>query len=126
MEFLGKWIVKKSMYPTEDGIKHLTKDELLALGCDDEDLQMFSSVIVIKDDGTMDTLVQIPADQIESARAEGAPVDENGCIPVESTVWKEENGEFVYCENGEFVPFTVTEEGYLRYAGGMMLLEKAE
>ena len=70
MDFLGKWIVKKTMFPTEDGIKHLTKDELLALGVD-EDLEMFDSVILVKDGGIMEMLVQIPADQVEAAKAEG-------------------------------------------------------
>lgn len=124
MEYLGKWAVKKSMYPTEEGIKHLTKEELIAAGADSDDLSMFDSVIVIKDDGTMDTLVQVPADQIEEAKAQGAPVDENGCILVETSTWKEENGAYFYEISGETVPFELTEDGLLKYAMGMMLLEK--
>ena len=123
MEFLGKWIVKKTMFPTEDGIKHLTKDELIALGIE-EDLEMFDSVIYVKDGGIMETLMQIPADQVEAAKAEGAPVDENGCICMDSVAWKEEDGNFFYEENGEFVPVQLTDDGYLMFASGMMLLEK--
>ena len=123
MEFLGKWIVKKTMFPTEEGVKHLTKDELIALGIE-EDLEMFDSVILVKEDGIVETLVQIPADQIEAARAEGAPVDESGCICVGSAAWKEENGQIFYEENGEFVPAQFTDDGYLIFASGMMLLEK--
>lgn len=123
MEFLGKWIVKKTMFPTEDGIKHLTKDELIALGIE-EDLEMFDSVILINEGGTVETLIQLPADQIEAAKADGAPVDENGCICVDSVAWKDENGQFLYEENGEFVPAHLTDDGYLIFASGMMLLEK--
>lgn len=123
MKFLGKWIVKKTMFPTEDGIKHLTKDELIALGIE-EDLEMFDSIILVKEDGIVETLVQIPANQVEAAKAEGAPVDENGCICVGSAAWKEEGGEVLYEENGEFVPFELTDDGYLKFASGMMLLEK--
>jgi hypothetical protein len=124
MEFVGKWIVKKTMYPTEEGVKHLTKEELVALGADMDDLRMFDSVIVVKDDGTIETLVQVPADQIEEAKAQGAPVDENGCILVETSTWKEENGAYLYEISGETVPFKLTEDGLLEYAMGMMLLEK--
>ena len=111
------------MFPTEDGIKHLTREELNALGVE-EDLEMFDSVILVKDGGIMEMLMQIPADQVEAAKAEGAPVDENGYICVDSVTWKEEGGEFLYEENGEFVPAQLTEDGYLKFGAGMMLLEK--
>ena len=31
-----------------------------------------------------------------------------------------------YEENGEFVPFVITEDGFLRFAAGMMLLERTK
>lgn len=126
MEFIGKWIVKKTMHFGEDGVKHLTKEELIAVEGDDADLEMFNSIVNIKEDGVIETLVQVPADQVEEAKAQGAPVDENGCICVDKMAWKEENGEILYEENGEFVPFVLTEDGLLRFAAGMMLLERTE
>ena len=124
MNIVGKWTVKKTMYPTSDGVKHLTKDELIALNVDMEDLQMFDSVINFKDDGTAITLVKIPDEQIEAAKAEGAEIDDDGCVIVESAEWKEENGEYML-DQGGWMPLSFTEDGLMVYAMGMMLLEKA-
>ena len=125
MKYLGKWRVKKTMFPTEEGVKHLTKDEILATGqVDPDDLEMFDGIMEVREDGTFVTLIQVPADQIEAAKADGAPVDENGFICVDQTTWKEENGAYFFEMNGETVPFKLTEDGLLEYAMGMMLLER--
>ena len=125
MEFLGKWRVKKTMFPTDEGVAFMTKDEILATGqVDPDDLEMFNGIMEVREDGTFVTLIQVPADQIEAAKAEGAPVDENGFICVDQTTWKEENGAYFYEMSGETVPFTLTEDGLLEYAMGMMLLER--
>lgn len=124
MDIIGKWIVKKAMYPGEEGMLHLTKEEMIAHGVDEDDLEMFGSVIEFKADGTVETKVQIPADQIEAAKAEGAPVDADGCIVVDSTTWKEEGGAYLYDLGGDFAPLDETEDGLLSFGMGMMLLEK--
>lgn len=122
MEFIGKWKVLKTMYPTSDGIKHLTKEELIALG--EEDLQMFDSVIEFAADGSVNTLIPVPADQIEAAKADGLEIDENGYACVEKTEWKTEDGKAFVSMDGDFVPLELTQDGLLKYAMGMMLLEK--
>ena len=125
MGLIGRWKVKKTMYPTEDGIKHLTKEELIALGvCDEDDFKVFDSVIEFKADGTVVTMIRIPAEQIEEAKSEGAPVDDNGWLCVEASVWKEENSKASYKLGDDFVPLDFNEEGLLLYAMGMMCLEK--
>ncbi len=127
MELIGKWKVKKTMYPTSEGIKHLTKEELIALGVyDEEDFKMFDSVVEFKADGTVTTMIQIPANKIEEAKAEGASVDEDGFICVDSQEWKEEDGKAFYNLGDEFVPLLLNEEGLLAFAGGMICLEKVE
>ena len=126
MELIGKWKVKKTMYPTQDGIKHLTKEELIDLGVyDEDDFKMFDSVVEFKSDGTVATMIQIPAEQLEEAKAEGAPVDENGFICIETSEWKED-GKAYYKLGNDFVTLSFNEEGLLAFAGGMMLLEKME
>jgi hypothetical protein len=125
MEFIGKWRVKKSIYPTEDGMKHLTKEELIAAGVDDEDaLQMFDAIIEIKENGAIDTLIQVPEEMLEEAKAQGADVDENGCVKVESTTWSEKDGRYYYFVGGEDAPLELNEDGLLPFAMGMMLLER--
>lgn len=124
MEFIGKWTVKKSIYPTEDGMKHLTKEEMLAAGVDEEDLQMFGSIIEFKADGAVDTLVQVPEAMWAEAKADGAELDENGCIKVDSSTWSEKDGKYYYSVGGEDAPLELTEDGLLTFAMGMMLLEK--
>jgi len=123
MDFIGTWKVKKSMVFTDDGMKHLTKEEMIANDIEVES-DMFSAVVVFKEDGTYETMVQIPEDQIEAAKAEGAPVDENGCICVGASTWYEKNGAYYFEQGGEECPIEITEEGLLKFSMGMTLLEK--
>ena len=67
-------------------MQSMTKEELIALG--EEDLQMFDSVIEFAADGSVNTLIPVPADQIEAAKADGLEIDENGYACVEKTEWK--------------------------------------
>ncbi len=125
MELIGKWRVKKTLFPTEEGVAHLTKDEILAMGVEDpEILEIFNATMLIEADGTFVTLVPVPEEHLEEAKAEGAEIDENGCIRADETTWKEVNGEYFFEQDGQSVPFNFTSDGLLEYAMGMMLLEK--
>lgn len=123
MDFIGTWKVKKAMAFTEDGIKHLTKEEMIANDIEVES-DMFSAVVVFNEDGTYTTMVQITEDQIEAAKAEGAPVDENGRICVGTSTWYEKDGRYYFEQSGEECPIETTEDGLLKFSMGMMLLEK--
>ena len=126
MEFIGKWKVLKTMYFTEDGVKHLTKEEIIAQDGEDADLQMFDAIIEFTEDGAVKTLVHVPADQIEEAKAAGMPIDADGFMLVEESEWKEEDGKaYMAQEDGPFF-LELTEDGLLKFAMGMMLLEKID
>ena len=70
----------------------------------------------------------------EEAAKHGAVVREDGYAAVESTAWKEENGKFYYDTKIEgevlgekvdsFAEIPVTEDGYLLYSFGMIILER--
>lgn len=124
MNIVGKWRVAKTMYPTDEGVKHLTKDELLELNVDQEDLTMFACVIEFKAEGTVETRIQVPPEAVEETRAAGVPLDADGWAVMESSTWKEDETGFSYVLDGESVPLTETEDGLLTFAMGMMLLEK--
>lgn len=124
MEFIGKWHVKKAMYFTEDGIKHLTKDEIIAIEGEDADLQMFSPIIQFCADGAIKTLVSVPAEELEEAKGAGMEIDADGFAVVEESQWKKDGDQVIMDQGGEIVPIEFTEEGLLKYAMGMMLLEK--
>ncbi len=124
MEFIGKWKVLKTMYFTEDGIKHLTMDEIVAIEGEAADIQMFSSVIEFTADGAVKTLIPVPAEAVEEAKAAGMEIDAEGFACVEQSEWKEEGGIPVMDQGGEVAPLELTDDGLLKFGMGMMLLEK--
>ena len=56
----------------------------------------YSSVTEITEDGQLTMGMQLPPEAIEDAKAQGAPVTEDGMIVAEQHEWKEENGELFY------------------------------
>ena len=92
----GKWVVKEiGVFDMEAGLKMTPAAEILA--SDDpmmeEYKQMALAVMVLSEDGTANTYVNLPEEMLEQAKAEGAPVTEYGIL-VESKELKVENGEF--------------------------------
>lgn len=124
MKFIGKWKVLKTMSFTEDGIKHLTKEEIIEQDGEDAELDLFGSVIEFTADGAIKTLVPVPADKIEEAKAEGLEIDAEGFACLDQLEWKEEGDNVFMSQDGELVPLELTEDGLLKFAMGMMLLEK--
>lgn len=139
MSIIGKWKTKKMLAFGPDGMQLMTLDEAKTL--DEETAEelvktMTTTIVDINADGTVYTRIIIPADQIEEAKAQGAPLEADGTIIADRKPWKEENGEYFYDTGeqreigGEAVSswdkLSLDAEGYLPYASGMMLLEKAE
>lgn len=124
MNLIGKWKIAKTMFATEDGINHLTKEEIIEAGGDGEDLQLFESVIDFTADGKINTLLKVPEDQIADAKAAGLEIDKSGLAIIDSAEWTEEDGKFFAVIGGESAPLEKTPDGYLLYGMGMMLLEK--
>ena len=125
MDFLGTWYTKKAMTFTEDGVTHLSKEEMEAKGLLDEDSeQLFDSGIEIKADGTIVQFVVVPPEVAEQAKAEGEAVDEQGHIIVGEATWKETENGPVYCMDGQEMPLEL-DNGLLKFAMGLTLMEKA-
>lgn len=82
----------------------------------------------------MNTLMRVPEDKLELAKAQGAVIDEDGFAAVEQTTWKEKGGKFFYDtkvkgevlgqEVDPFAEIPVTEDGCLVIAYGTMILER--
>lgn len=95
----GKWKIKTlATYVPEEGFKKLTLDEVFALPDtpEKEELLKLTSTVMEIDETTLKLLAAIPADQLEAAKAAGAPVNEDGCILIQETSVKVENGDFYY------------------------------
>ena len=134
MSFFGKWIVNDIMVFGEDGAKYMTVDEIK--GTPEEEMygELLNTVVCISPTA-MDTYMVIPEDQIEEAKAAGAPLTEHGILAQSSEV-KEENGEYYYDSRTEgevggeeisrFVKLELDADGFLPFAGGMYRLKKAE
>ncbi|MBR4881159.1 MAG: hypothetical protein IKU19_04455 [Clostridia bacterium] len=138
MDIVGKWQVAKVAMLGEDfEMKMVSAEEILAMPDNDETAQykeMVSAINEFTADNRVLTYVPIPEYQIEEARAEGLVITEDGYGIVDETDWKEENGKILYNtrEEGEIMgekvdPYVVLEidaEGYIPFAGGMMMLKK--
>jgi len=134
MDIRGIWKVKEVRVPTPDGTKVFTPDN------PPEDERFESSAEFLQyrmefaEGGVLNTLMFVPEEMREEAAKHGAVVREDGYAPIESTVWKEENGKIYYDTkiDGEvlgekvdsFAEIPVTEDGRLLYSYGMILLER--
>ena len=135
MDIRGIWKVKEVRVPTPDGTKVFTPDN------PPEDERFESSAEFLQyrmefaEGGVLNTLMFVPEEMREEAAKHGAVVREDGYAPIESTVWKEENGKIYYDTKIEgevlgekvdsFAEIPVTEDGCLLYSYGMILLERA-
>ena len=89
MEFNGKWIAATMLNFTEEGMKQTPIEELdLA---DTDMAQLASSFLIISDD-KIETCIQLPAEVVEEARAEGAPVSDDGIMVVQTQPIKIKDG----------------------------------
>ncbi len=134
MDIRGIWKVKEVRVPTPDGTKVFTPDN------PPEDERFESSAEFLQyrmefaEGGVLNTLMFVPEEMREEAAKHGAVVREDGYAPIESTVWKEENGKIYYDTKIEgevlgekvdsFAEIPVTEDGRLLYSYGMILLER--
>ena len=140
MKYTGKWRVHSAMtFDEEKGLVFKTLDEMLAADPADETAaQMKMTEIVITEDGRILTTMPIPEgtpkEAIEAAKASGMHIIDDSCALLDSTEWKEENGEIKFDSKvkgevlGEAVdpwlPLAEDENG--RLALQVMLLERAE
>ena len=134
MDIRGIWKVREVHVPTPEGEMVFTPDN------PPEDERFEGSAELMKDltefaeDGVLNTLMFVPEEMREEAAKHGAVVREDGYAAVESTAWKEENGKFYYDTKIEgevlgekvdsFAEIPVTEDGYLLYSFGMIILER--
>ena len=134
MDIRGIWKVKEVRVPTPDGTKVFTPDN------PPEDERFESSAEFLQyrmefaEGGVLNTLMFVPEEMREEAAKHGAVVREDGYAPIESPVWKEENGKIYYDTKIEgevlgekvdsFAEIPVTEDGCLLYSYGMILLER--
>ena len=93
MELTGKWVVATMLAFTDDGMKQTPVEEI---DTSDSDMaQMASSFLIISDE-KIETCIQLPAEVIEEARADGAPVSDDGVLVGETYPIKIENGTVYY------------------------------
>lgn len=135
MDIRGIWKIKELRMPTPEGEKVFTPDNIP----DKEEFydiaQMMRCITEFAEDGVLNTLLFVPEEMREQAKAQGAVVRDDGYAVVESTQWKEENGKFYYDTKTEgevlgekvdpFAEIPVTPEGYLMYGYETILLERA-
>ena len=138
MNIIGRWnVAKVAMFDENFTLKFVTAAELDAMTDRpevEEYKQMFSAKVEFTADGKVLTIVPVPADQIEEAKAEGATLTDDGYVIMDQRDWKEENGRFFYNtgnsgtvmgeEIDPYVPLDVDADGNLPFSGGMMLLQK--
>lgn len=126
MNLIGTWKVKKVMTFTEDGPVHITYQEFLDSGAEDGDVaQMFATLLEIGEDGAMNLYMQLPEEVIAEAKAEGAPVDENGRLLAEAYQWTQNGDVISYTVDDCEVILELDEEGLLKFQQGFLLMEKA-
>lgn len=138
MNIVGKWKIAKVAKMDENfEMKMVSAEEINALPDNEENAQYKEMVSAINEftvDNRVLTYVPIPEGQIEEARAEGIVITDDGYGIVDETDWKEEDGKILYNTrtDGEimgeeidpYVVLEMDEEGYIPFAGGMMMLEK--
>ena len=134
MDICGIWKVKEVRVPTPDGEKVFTPDNPPEDERFEGSAELMKYLTEFAEDGVLNTLMFVPEEMREEAAKHGAVVREDGYAAVESTAWKEENGKFYYDTKIEgevlgekvdsFAEIPVTEDGYLLYSFGMIILER--
>ena len=134
MSIIGTWKVKRLFtFDPEEGMKAISVEE--AKKVDDEEIQKMTSMILkISAEGQLIMGMQLPAELLEEAKAQGAPVTEDGMMIAEQHEWKEENGEFFYHtgiegtvgdeEVSPWEKLNIDADGLLEMMGGMLAFEK--
>lgn len=133
MNIIGKWKVKKiGVLQPDFSLKMYTPQELETLDDAEEYIKMASSIIEFLSDGTMNTLLSVPEDLVNQCLEEGMEIVAGFAI-MDSTAWKEENGEYFYDTKIEgeifgekvssFEKLKIEDDGILY---SQMLLEKLE
>lgn len=106
MNLIGKWKVKEMLhFSLENGMEWKTLEELAAMGEDEDSLSMYrNSVMIFHENGTVETLMPIPADltqeQIDAAIEEGKKISD-GMIVLDNKEWKIEDGKNLYNTGNE-------------------------
>lgn len=92
MDIRGIWKVKEMRLPSPDGELVFTPGNLP----DDEQFEEFGRMMQCRtefaDDGSLNTLMFVPEEMKAEAAEHGVVVREDGYAVIESTTWKEENG----------------------------------
>lgn len=134
MDIRGIWKVREVHVPTPEGEMVFTPDNPPEDERFEGSAELMKYLTEFAEDGVLNTLMFVPEEMREEAAKHGAVVREDGYAAVESTTWKEENGKFYYDTKIEgevlgekvdsFAEIPVTEDGYLLYSFGMIILER--
>lgn len=84
-----------------------------------EAAQQAASMVLLLAEGVAKMGVCVPEEQRAMALAEGAPMDENGCIFHQEAALVEENGTYYIDADGDKMTLEFNDEGYLVWPGGM-------
>ena len=126
MDIIGKWKVKKLglMQPEDMSIKMFTPTELESLEDNEDYIKFASSIYNFSNDGKLDIFLEIPEESLESAKEEGLEV-KDGVAIIESTEWKEENGEYFYDTHieGEFLGEEVSPYNKIEVDGDCLIMD---
>ncbi|MDD6848517.1 MAG: hypothetical protein PUD53_07120 [Oscillospiraceae bacterium] len=96
MNITGKWKVKKiGVLQPDFSLKMYTPQELETLEDAEEYIKIAGSIIEFLPDGTMNTLLPVPKELESQLIAEGKKIVDGFGI-MDTTTWKEENGEYFY------------------------------
>lgn len=101
MNLIGKWKVKEAInFSPENGMEWKTVDELEALGQDESTIATYRNTLtVFNEDGTMETLMTLPADctqeMLDELIAEGKEI-RDGMAVISKEEWKTEDGKNYY------------------------------
>lgn len=77
-----------------------------------ETAQEAANMVLFLDKGIVKMGMCVPEEMRAMAVAEGAPMDENGCIFQQEAALIEENGVFFVDADGEKMPLAFDDEGY--------------
>ena len=133
---LGKWMIKYlATFDPDCGFKKLSVDDVALMpdGDEKDEFLKLSQTVMEIGETSLSILVPIPEDQIEEAKAEGAPVTDDGFVIAQQSAVKVENGVYYFDSEmqGEIMgeeidswqPLTPNEAGELEI-NPMMTFEK--